>query len=474
MSLTFTLPAPELLVGTVLAPNTEAATVGASPDPSGPFPVTPTRLGQPGVTTRPIEVWAADDALHVRLPTNGACIDTSRLGLSVLAAAARASEAPITDEEGQTFADADAFLAHYDEAWCVHHARFGLETMAQAMAAHPGAWALMPTFDGDLTVRPERVQASRDAMALFASLRRRAWMEQEAPAFPTTTAILGAEVGARHEAKVYEVVLGERGWVGNTVGWARVDGEEGVLPLAELIDAYGDHAELIDDGCVLLGAVTGQALATVREAALRHIISDLGLLMPIPRASTRDPAKLLPDMELAGAASCLLHPAHARELLAARNEGATRIDDLAQAGALPRPVRQLLALAPVRAAMVVAAADGTVDFREKMAIIGSTRSQWEGPMKQLWRAAYADDDESWAEELSTDPTAPLMMAIDLATTHLLPAARAVWCDGVMARAEATANASGGFLGFFGNRVGPEEREVLDGLKKALDQSLRMP
>ena len=473
ISLTFTLPAPELDPSVLLEAAPDVLCVGPPLTPGDTLPATPRRLGRLQATSRPIEVWVDDGLLHVRLPTNGACIETSRFGVDVLCAAADASGAAITDEEGQAFADAASLREHYSEDWCRQHARFGLETMAHQVST-TGMWAIMPTFTGSLTVRPERVQASRDAHALFAILVRRAWIDHEAPGFPMGRATIGAALGDPHDVDVLDVQLGRRGHVDNTVGWARVEGIDGLVPVAELVDAYGDDAELIDDGCVVLGALGEVEVATVREAVRVHAVADVTVLKPFPRVPRSDTEALLHDLQLFRPAVCLVHPDHAREVLAQRHADAVRIEELKEASALPLPVRRLLALAPLRAALLVAAADGSIDMREKMAILGAARSQPEGPLKDLWRTAFDDDDESWAEALSTDPVAPLVQAVELGGAHLAVAARTIWCDGVLARAQATAEASGGRFGFFGQRVGAEEQAVLDGLRRTLDQARRMP
>lgn len=474
MSLTFTIPAPTLSPGVILTPNTNAHAIGSSVDVDGLLPNAPLHLGQPSVTSRPVEVWREDGLVHVRLPTNGACADTSRLGIEVLAAAMRASGAAITDEEGETYTEIDAFLERYDATWCEGHARFGLSTLADALQRYQGRCARMPTFFGDLTVRQQRALGSGNPIALTQSLRRRAWIHLEAPEAPMGTARLGDHVGRGHDAAVYEVVLGQKVWLGNHAAWVQVDGVPGLLPIAEFVLAYGDHAESIDDGCVLLQEVTGSALTEIRTSVAASVVKDIGYLKKVPRIGPRDRSLLLTDMELVDATTSLVHPDHILELLAAHNKDVQRVADLSDVSILPQPVRELLAAAPVRAALLVAVADGTVDVREKIAIVKSAGDQPDGPMKDLWLAAFGQR-EDWAERVLSDQPAPhLALAAALAEKHLEPAARAIWCHGVMARANATANASGGFLGFIGNRVGPEERQVLDDLKTLMDQTLRMP
>ncbi len=449
---------------------------GPAPDLGAPWPAAITFVARRGVTTRPVEVSATEEALHVRLLTNGACPETSRLGIALAAAAARRAGTSVHTEEGLAL-DADALLAHHDDAWCRAHAAFGLTALATAFARHPERFASMPTHQGSLLLSRSRYEAlSGDHDALFDALRRRAWVELLAAAAP-----LAVEAHGGTQIPVRRVALGQTCHIDHQARWLRCDGLDGLVLREQLVAALGDRVQIVDEGCAILPELSESDAATLRDSLTP--VKDPEVLAAAPGLPDPVGARALDDLALVDGARCAVRAedalaAHTDALDAFARAHADRLPRLDQwtpeaVTALPADARAELALGPLLAALLVVAADGTIDRKERSTLarlVVGLETDEAGP-GLLWRAAFPDGSEAWQAVVPrADQWLPRLVNASLQlSAHVRPEAREPWLRGVRDTARAAAEASGGgWFGLFGSKVSAEERQALSIIDEVLE------
>lgn len=408
---------------------------------------------QDRVSVRSVETSLEGGDLQVRIMA-ASSPDDFALAAGIVDGVASRHGAQVESEDSEPLPLAE-WRARYGPEWQREQCRGLVGMVASTYQRNKGTMRMFGTraefLAGPRVMEPLLADPANFQERFFAAFRRRNYLEHEDVYGPRLMRVKPKNGG--REAIIAVLGPGVTTALSTEAGFVVLTSHQDSLnvPFDAFVQAAGDTLSWIDDGTALTPAYAADAWQKLVDAARPSAVRDFA-----------ERPDLLRDAEPSAAAGPAAPAAPAAPAEESRDE-------------LGLTERQWAAITatPVVVFLMVAAADGKVDSREIQAFGKKLLESLEGSSRVMKGAAMraAPNLEALIQGLAGRGLEELA-AIVVAARQIVDEAAGRGEGHRFARAchalgESVASASGGGFFGFGNKIGAEERAILDGLRKLL-------
>lgn len=387
-----------------------------------------------GISIRPVETAVEDGTLQVRI-FSGSAPEDYALGLKIAECVGREYGQPIVSEEGET-SSADKLSERYSDDWAIRHSHETVAMLLDMGAVDQVDNMKVAGVHGTMALGPRVVTALREDRDGFAEayFKRFRMLNYPGDVFQASIIVLRDEA-TKKLARVTTLTNGVATLLPARARFLALNkpSEEGSLHIKfdDFLAVANSHIDWVSEDAVYVPAIDGDAWQALLDAAKTHEVLDL----------MSDPSLLDED------------------------DGEPNTGN--------NPSQYALVAAPVCIFLLVAAADGEIDDKEITAfqanLLASMASESD-TQQTIAMASIAQFPEIFAslQEAGPGHCVKLLTEASQAAEKFMDNDQVkAYRSNLNAMAIGIAKASGGgFLGF-GNKIGKEEKAMLELIEKIL-------